>query len=297
MSTAFEWPDSTNKGTAMLKRLHQRLPNPLFEDEYLRWFVDDSKLAVNLSIASLFTPEVNPEEEFQRVAFWYAGLRERFFDDLIEESMQGGARQLLLLGSGFDTRYLRLNIVANTQMHVFEVDLEPTIEEKADVLRQKLGAIPPNLHLVPFDLNNRDLRCLFDRGLRRQTPTVCIWQGVSYYLPEDAVQSVVEFMSDALPPRSTIGFDCCSPLMIERNDRVPGIRFNIDRLESNGEPYLFGMESSALQDWLRELGLSAIQTYDQSELEARYRPGIDLPNDMWYVVTAQGGGPEERRRR
>ncbi len=290
MSIAFGWPESANKGTAMLKRLHQRLPHPLFEDEFLRWFVDDSQFAVNLSIGSLFNPAVNPEEEFQRVAFWYAGLRERFFDDLIEESIQSGSRQLLLLGSGFDTRYLRLHIVANTHVHVFEVDLDTTIKEKAEVLRRKLGAIPPNLHLVPFDLNNRDLHNLFDCGLELHTPTVCIWQGVSYYLPQNTVQSVVEFMGKGLPPGSTIGFDCCSPLMLEPNDQVPGIRFNIERLKANGEPYVFGMDSGALQVWLRDLGFEAIRSYDQTELETRYHPGIHLPEGMWYVVAAQSGG-------
>lgn len=180
MGPNFRWPNTTNKGTALLRLLHQQLPSPLFKDEFLQWFVDEAGFSNNLSIGSLASPAQSPKEEFQRVAFWYAALRERFLDDLVRESIRGGSRQLLLLGFGYDTRFLRLKCVSDSSIQTFEIDLEPTISEKRQILMSRLGHIPPNLHLLPFDFNKEDLCELFEMGMDAQSPTVCIWQGVSY---------------------------------------------------------------------------------------------------------------------
>lgn len=287
MSPELRWPASTNKGTALLKLLHQRLPHPLFRDEFLQWFVDGASFSDNLSMDSLASPVHVPEKEFQRVAFWYAGLRERFFDDLIRESIEAGSTQLLLLGAGFDTRYLRLKGLARSSVQTYEVDLERTIAEKRRILEQRLGRIPPNLHLLPLDFNRRSLSELFENRLNGRSPAVCIWQGVSYYLPEETVLSVLRFMSRSLSPGSTIGFDCCSPLMLTDNEQVPGIQFNIRQLKMKAEPYVFGMDSESMEGWLQELGFTNIRSVDQRGLEKRYRPGIGLPDKMWYCVSAK----------
>lgn len=289
MDRDFKWPDSSNKGTALLKLTHQRLANPLFKDEYLQWFVDDGDFAESKMVDSLATRADDPEKEFQRIAFWYAGLREKFFDDLVQEAIQNGAKQLLLLGSGFDTRYLRLEGVSDSSIQTFEVDLAPTISEKSNVLKVRLGETPPNLHLIPFDFNRGRLDCLFDYGLSPHLPTVCIWQGVSYYLPKETVKTVLKFMSEALSKGSVIGFDGCSPSMLTEDDQVPGIRFNIKTLKTKGEPYVFGMRPAPMRLWLGELGCSDVRSVDQQELEEMYAPGIGLPTHMWYIVTAKSG--------
>lgn len=280
------WPNSTNKGTALLKLLHQRLPDPIVKDEYLQWFVDDSNLSSRPSIGSLLRPSADPQEEFQRIAFWYVGLREKYFDELIRKSLRDGATQVLLLGSGFDTRYLRLPEVANTTIQTFEVDREATVVFKQKALLTRLGRLPQNLHLIAFDFNIEKLDGLLHRGIDTQRPTVCVWQGVSYYLSEETVGRVLGFIYSRFPRLTSFGFDSCTPLMLEENDEVPGIRFNIERLNAIGEPYVFGRFPDAMEQWLKEIGFSGVHYREQPELEKMYRPGIRLPRNMWYVVTA-----------
>ena len=38
------WPSSTNRGTALLKFLHQRTEHILVEDSFVAWFVDEATL-------------------------------------------------------------------------------------------------------------------------------------------------------------------------------------------------------------------------------------------------------------
>lgn len=290
MSLNLKWPNATNKGTAMLKLLHQRFPRPLVPDRFLSWFVDDSSFVPVMAIDSLLHPAHSPQEEFQRNVFWYSALREKYFDELVLHSIQNGSRQLLLLGSGFDTRYLRLAEVADTSIQTFEVDLESTITEMRTILTKRLGQVPPNLHLLTFDFNHDELEDLFSLGVDHHRPTVCIWQGVSYYLPKHTVEHLLTFINSALPTSSIFGFDSCSPLMLQDNDEVPGIRFNIEALKAIGEPYIFGMDQGPMEDWLERVGYVEVRTQDQKELEERYRPGIELARNMWYVVSAKTRG-------
>jgi hypothetical protein len=86
---------------------------------------------------------------------------------------------------------------------------------------------------------------------------------------------------------STFAFDFCSPLMTYPNDRVPGIRFNIDRLKAIKEPYLFGMQPSEMRAWLSQKGFRGIDIRSQADLESAITGTTTLPESMWYVATAE----------
>jgi methyltransferase (TIGR00027 family) len=52
-------------------------------------------------------------------------IRTRFIDDRLKEAVDAGAKQIVILGAGFDSRAYRLRgLLANT--HVIEVDYGPT---------------------------------------------------------------------------------------------------------------------------------------------------------------------------
>lgn len=282
-----EWPESTSRGTALLKLLHQREEEPLVRDAYVGWFLDG--VDMNAARSSQFprTPSGDPLAEFERVAYWYVALRERFFDELILGSIASGTKQLLLLGSGFDTRFLRMEALSRAGTRVIEVDLPATIETKRSILRAKLSRLPSALHLVAIDLSREPLEALLTRGLDPRVPTTCIWQGVSYYLTREKVRAVLDFVVRSLPGGSVLGFDCCTPLMLGGGSGVPGGRTNIDRLAKIGESYLFAMEMEAMGRWLAELGYTNIRIIEQRRLAMMYLRDLELPGEMWYVVTAR----------
>jgi O-methyltransferase involved in polyketide biosynthesis len=75
--------------------------------------------------------------------------------------------------------------------------------------------------------------------------------------------------------------------MTYTNDQIPGIDFNIRRMEEIGEPYVFGMEAEKMTSWLESMGFKEVRILTQNELAKRYQIGMELPNNMWYLVTAK----------
>ncbi|MFB2897827.1 class I SAM-dependent methyltransferase [Aerosakkonemataceae cyanobacterium BLCC-F50] len=279
---------STNKGTALLKLVHQFQPNPLFKDDYISWFFDESIVgSLGTNPLNLDSQPKNEEEQFQKIAYWYIVLREKHGDETIEEAIASGCKQLLLLGSGYDTRFFRLPCIRENSIATFEIDLPVTIEDKHNYIAKKLGAIPPGLSLIPLDFNNNNFSRISEYGFDKQIPTVYVWQGVSYYLPLESVSHFLDLIKSQMTPSSIFVFDCCSPLMTFKNDRIPGIVSQVDKLQEIGEPYQFGMESDEMAAWLKNKGFRGIQIWQQDDLEARFLGRRTLPNNMWYIVTTK----------
>ncbi len=285
---SLQWPESTNKGTALLKLAHQFQERVILRDDFLGWFFDAEIVdALRADPPDFERPPRSPAEEFQRIAYWYAILRERCFDEAVTVAVRAGFRQLLLLGSGYDTRFFRLPEIAGRSVAVFEVDTEATIADKQARIEARLGRLPARLTLVPLDLARKPLATLIDRGLDPSSPTLCVWQGVSYYLSRESVSNVLDFVRTGLAAGSRLALDAAGPLLISPNETIPGIAFNIERLARIGEPYHFGMEPKEMKAWLARKGFRRIRVVGQERLEWRYLKRHTIPRDMWYVVTAR----------
>jgi len=138
----------------------------------------------------------------------------------------------------------------------------------------------------PLNFNDKDWSGIIQGGFRPGMPTTYAWQGVSYYLPEQTVSTVLDYVRAKMAPGSLLVFDCCSPLMLVENDKIPGIRYNIERLRKIGEPYIFGIEPRDMKSWLQDKGFQKIGVYYLDDLEMTYMHTRTLPKNMWYVVTA-----------
>ena len=123
--------------------------------------------------------------------------RKRFIDERLSDPLNE-VDTVVVLGAGLDTRACR--IARHSDMPVFEVDQQVNIERKAAVLQRVLGATPPSVHLVPLDLQSETLMpALEAAGYRPGDRTFFIWEGVTQYLPPEAVRSTLEQLSEAAP--------------------------------------------------------------------------------------------------
>jgi methyltransferase (TIGR00027 family) len=283
-----EWPSSTNKGTALAKLMHQFDPNRMLVDDYVSWFFDETTIAkLRNAGPSAKEDHDDPAGEFSRIGYWFGIFREKYIDAIIEDSIESGCRQLLLLGSGYDTRFFRLHSIPRNSVATFEIDLPETIEDKKAILEKRLGTLPAGLTLIPLNLNDCDLNEIIRAGFQPDIATVCVLQGLTYYLPQKTVSTVLDFVRATMAAGSQLAFDCCWPLMLFENDEIPGIRFNIERLNKIGEPYIFGMEPTDMELWLRDKGFQSVSVSMQDDLEMYYRNMRTLPKKMWYLVTAK----------
>ena len=132
-------------------------------------------------------------------AFGYFNARTQYFDEVLLQEARAGLEQVVILGAGFDSRSLRFSDALRTA-RVFEVDMPEVLALRTEHL---FGGQPtaPSAIAVPIDFEREDLgSALRERGYASEARTLFLWEGVTYYLPEDAVKAVLLLVAVAKRP-------------------------------------------------------------------------------------------------
>lgn len=152
-------------------------------------------------------------ERFLSLPFFREGirLRTRHIDDTVCDAILGGARQLVLMGAGFDARALRLPEVARHGVQTFEIDLPALLERKRGLLERSGVVIPGSVHHVACDFMTgfeaRLAEELVAQGFDRGAPAMFVWEGVIAYLGQEAIDRCLRFMAAIGAPGSRLIFD------------------------------------------------------------------------------------------
>lgn len=133
-----------------------------------------------------------------------------FFDQLIGQALRENIPQIVILGTGYDSRPYRFkNLIQDTK--IFELDTHPTLQHKKELLVQAKIPIPPNVVSAPINFNKDTFEdVLYKVGYNRNRKTLFLWAGVVYYLPLKAVDDTLRFIKSNSPAGSTVCFDYTS---------------------------------------------------------------------------------------
>jgi methyltransferase (TIGR00027 family) len=139
---------------------------------------------------------------FARAGADLMALRTSAIDAAVRESVARGARQLVIVGAGYDGRAWRMKELAG--MRVFEVDHPATQRQKCEHLAA-LGQPIANVEFVAVDFERESIdRALERAGHDRTRPTCWIWEGVVMYLTRDAMRSTLANISARSATGSTL---------------------------------------------------------------------------------------------
>ncbi|HYV98700.1 MAG TPA: SAM-dependent methyltransferase [Gemmatimonadaceae bacterium] len=129
-------------------------------------------------------------------------LRTSAIDAAVRDAVAGGARQLVILGAGYDGRAWRMPELAGVS--VFEVDHPATQREKRARV-SKLPAAIGTVAFVPIDFERESLaNVLAMAGHNPAVPTCWIWEGVVMYLTRDAMRATLGAVAKWSAPGSTL---------------------------------------------------------------------------------------------
>lgn len=129
-------------------------------------------------------------------------LRTLAIDSAVRDAIAGGARQLVILGAGYDGRAWRMPELAGVK--VFEVDHPATQGEKRSRVAS-LNAPIGIVTFVPIDFEREALGGVLHRaGHDRTLPTCWIWEGVTMYLTRDAMRATLAGIAGTSAPGSTL---------------------------------------------------------------------------------------------
>ncbi len=203
-------------------------------------------------------------------AYEYMLARTAFFDGLVQEALEHGIPQVAFLGAGYDTRPYRFAALAGSA-RLFELDALPTQRHKRAVLSQAGVPLPEHLTFVPIDFRKGGLAdALRGAGFSPARPALFIWEGVSYYLPPEAVDATLAAVRALAAPGSRLGFDCAllsaEVLEEERGRRLRG------HMKTNhpAEPARFGIPREQLDSFLAARGYKVRERLGAIQIEARY---------------------------
>lgn len=137
----------------------------------------------------------------------YSLIRTRFFDEFLLDSVrETGAKQIVLLAAGMDTRAFRLDWPAGTRL--YELDHPEVLSAKDAIIADAGNEATCERRAIGADLADSSWpRMLLDAGYRQQEPSVWLIEGLLVYLSESAVRELLENVSSLAATGSYLGTD------------------------------------------------------------------------------------------
>lgn len=216
--------------------------------------------------------------------------RTRYIDDLLEQYLRKGVRQVILLGAGFDTRALRLSSLR--EVNVLEIDHPDTAKRKQALLQKPFPVLPSHIRFLSIDFNRQGLAALFrQEGIVISRPTVIIWEGVTNYLQREAVDEVMK-LAGGFPAGSAIIFTYIDRQVLDNPAAFFGAGRLIADLERIEEKWTCGFIPAELPDHLGALGLRLIEDKGAAEYRETYLPERKIllkGYEFYRVAVAEAG--------
>jgi len=192
-----------------------------------------------------------------------AVARTRFIDERAEAAVAAGVEQIVLLGAGFDARPYRLP--GWDRISVFEVDHPDTQARK----RRLLGTVPSRVRFVPVDFDRDGVEAALElAGYDRARPTLFIWEGVTNYLTESAVDATLRWCARAAPS-SRFVFTYVDRGVLDDPAGFFGTARLFETLAADGERWTFGLDPAELSSFLAARGFQLDEDVGAEEYRRR----------------------------
>jgi methyltransferase (TIGR00027 family) len=281
-------PSKTSVWVAAMRAIGAKNPDPEFRNpDYLaikflgsreRAILTDYPMdALDLDYDAALKRIPDPFNVTQHLA------RTKYVDTTVEESLRDGARQIVVLGAGFDSRGYRFRDRLRGA-RFFEVDYGPTQEYKKRRVKEVLGGLPKHVRYIAMDFTKDDLPAQLRKGgYSEKLKTLFVWEGVTMYIPEAAVKQTLRFVRGHSGPGSMIVFNYFL-------SRMPAINNPDSRYARWGEPMIFGFPGDGAADFVRNEGLEVISDLNQGEVPRKYARQTDGTASLPARLRPAAGG-------
>ncbi|MGE5260675.1 MAG: class I SAM-dependent methyltransferase [Actinomycetota bacterium] len=192
-------------------------------------------------------------------------LRTRYYDDRLGEQIAGGCKQVVILGSGLDTRAVRKRTHG---VAYFEIDDAGTMNLKK--ARYAANRIDAPMTLISGNyVASGVIPLLTANGFDTSLPSFFIWEGNTMYLTRAGVMKVLGNLKDHL--RSfAISFDYMDEAVVDMTTGDAGATAFVERFAAMGAPWTFGFHD--LPVLAREAGLAVADATSVGKLFRTYWP-------------------------
>jgi len=259
----------TALGAAVCRMIEQYEPDKtrLFNDPLVKELVS-APIRWVMQFAPMRNLTVKQTDAVAAGIFGVQICRTRYIDDTFQAALAQGLPQVVILGAGLDTRPYRL-LGKKVVVHVFELDLPAAQKDKKKKLAKYLGKLPENVTYIPIDFDTQSLESVFaGTSFDRTRPAVFLWEGVTQYLSERAVQRTLDFVGKSAPG-SLLIFTYVLKSIINRRSDIPDANNMLDTVAKSA-PWIFGLEPSGLPDFLKPFHLALVADVGAPSYQERY---------------------------
>ena len=163
-----------------------------------------------------------------------------------------------------------------------------------------LSVLPEHVRFVASDFNQRDLESVMAAaGYRESARTFFLWEGVTNYLTEAAVDATLRWCARAAPG-SRLLFTYVHRDVLTRPGAFIGTEKLFASLEKVGEKLTFGIEPGELPEFLAQRGLSLESDVGAAEYRERYFNDAARKmrgHEFYRLALARVGPPNHRPER
>lgn len=260
----------------------------LIDDPYAKHFV--SKPAYRALVSTPATATLT-RAGFDRL---YPGfmaivlLRNRWYEDLLARAVAEGVQQVVLLGAGYDTTSMRLDLGGAT---LFEVDAPPTQKFKREVIARHGIKTKTDVRYVPCDFERDSLPSLLrEHGFDPELPSLIAWWGVSFFLTEGAVRQTMADVAALSAPGSYFVFDYMDASVVDGRTTLRGAVKARAAVAKRGESYKFGLTREGAADFVGSYGFDVQDNLSITRLAALFGGIHGFPystDDFFGVITGK----------
>ncbi len=210
--------------------------------------------------------------------------RVRYFDDLVKASISEGLEQLVILGTGYDTRAYRIEGL--NKITVFEVDHPNTQIAKTEKIEKIFGRLPEHVVYVSVDFESEDLgQKLLEKGYNKSQKTLFIMEGLVMYIPPNAVDATLFFISKCSGKGSAIIFDYYPQSMVDGISESEAAKNIREFAAEQGEPLQFGIEEEMVEAYLAERDFSQILNVTSEDYKKAYFHGVNKDRSVCNLLS------------
>jgi methyltransferase (TIGR00027 family) len=255
-------PSRTALSAARLRAAHQVLDNAsiLIDPLAARILGDDIQISLDHAQAHVSGARLR----------WFIAARSRIAEEALDEAVNAGATQLVVLGAGLDTLAYRTPLAG--RLRIFEVDFPATQARKRDMLAAAEIAVPETLSYVAVDFERQTLSDALDAsGFVPAERSFFSWLGVVPYLTEAAVFSTLGYIA-RLQGGGGVVFDYANPAA----SVVPASRAAnealAERVAASGESFQSYFDTAPLCAKISAIGFRHVDDIGPDRIAARFFP-------------------------
>ena len=225
--------------------------------------------------------------------YFLVNARTHKIDRTLQEMAANGLKQVVLLGSGFDTRAYRFG-EKMPNIRFFELDLPATLQRKKEMVKEAIGRVPEAVAYAPIDFNTETIEeALVRVGYDPGKKTFFIWEGVTMYITEAAVKGTLDFIASRSAPGSAVVFDYMMAGVAAQDwGQYPQARIIATLCALHGEPWIFGFPEPSAGPFVQKAGLEVVEDLSGEEMTKKFMTRSDgkadgLAGSHWGLMHAR----------